>query len=104
MAGTRSAAGVTNNSITALLARFDMGNREIEARLIPQIRKRRLTEQCTPLDWANYTLQSTVLLNEAYIRFVQKPWIPRYGRAPFFAVATRHKAGTRLERKLSGRP
>jgi hypothetical protein len=34
MASTRSGAGGTDNSITALLAQLSEGNREVEARLV----------------------------------------------------------------------
>jgi hypothetical protein len=37
MAGTRSAAGVADDSTIGLLAQLSEGNREIEPRLIPQI-------------------------------------------------------------------
>jgi RNA polymerase sigma-70 factor, ECF subfamily len=91
MAGTRSAAGVTDNSITALLAQLREGNREVEERLTPQIYKelRRLAGHYMRLERVNHTLQPTALVNEAYIRLVQQPPIPWQGRVHFFAVAAR---------------
>jgi RNA polymerase sigma-70 factor (ECF subfamily) len=90
MAGTRSAAGGTDNSITALLAQLSEGNREVEERLAPQIYKelRRLAAHYMRLERVNHTLQPTALVNEAYIRLVQQPPIPWQGRVHFFAVAS----------------
>jgi RNA polymerase sigma factor (TIGR02999 family) len=90
MAGTRLAAGVTDNTITALLAQLSEGNREVEARLIPQIYKelRRLAAHYMRLERVNHTLQPTALVNEAYIRLVQQPPIAWQGRVHFFAVAS----------------
>jgi RNA polymerase sigma-70 factor, ECF subfamily len=85
MAGTRLAAGVTDNSITALLGQLSEGNREVEARLIPQIHKelRRLAAHYMRLERVNHTLQPTALVNEAYIRLVHQPPTSWQGRVHF---------------------
>jgi RNA polymerase sigma-70 factor, ECF subfamily len=90
MAGMRSPAGVTDNSITALLAQLSEGNREVEAHLIPQIHKelRQLAAHYMRLERVNHTLQPTALVNEAYIWLVQQPPISWQGRVHFFAVAS----------------
>ena len=90
MASTRSAAGRLDNSITALLTQLSEGNREVEARLIPQIYEelRRLAGHYMRLERVNHTLQPTALVHEAYARLVQQPQIPWQSRAHFFAVAS----------------
>jgi RNA polymerase sigma factor (TIGR02999 family) len=90
MAGTRSAAGVADNSITALLTQLSEGNREIEARLIPLLYKelRRLAAHYMRMERVNHTLQPTALVNEAYIRLVKQQPVTWQSRAHFFAVAS----------------
>jgi hypothetical protein len=64
MAGARSTTGVTDNSITALLAQLSEGKREAEARLIPRIYKelRRRAAHYMRLERVDHTLQPTVAL------------------------------------------
>jgi RNA polymerase sigma-70 factor, ECF subfamily len=90
MAGTRSAGGVPDNSITALLAQLSEGNREIETRLIPQIyaELRRLAGHYMRLERVNHTLQPTALVNEAYLRLINQQPITWQSRAHFFAIAS----------------
>jgi len=80
----------SDNSITALLAELSAGNREVEARLIPQVygELRRLAAYYMRSERGNHTLQPTALVNEAYTRLVQQPQIPWQSRAHFFATAS----------------
>jgi RNA polymerase sigma factor (TIGR02999 family) len=80
----------SDNSITALLAELSAGNREVEARLIPQVygELRRLAAHYMRSERGNHTLQPTALVNEAYTRLVQQPQIPWQSRAHFFATAS----------------
>jgi hypothetical protein len=82
MTGARLAAGVRDNSITALLAQLSEGNREVEACLIPPICEElhRLAGHYPRLEGVNYTLQPKAHVDEAYIRLVQQSSIPRRGR------------------------
>ena len=82
--------GGSDNSITALLVQLSAGNREVEARLIPQIygELRRLAAHYMRFERGNHTLQPTALVNEAYTRLVQQPQVPWQSRAHFFATAS----------------
>ncbi len=82
--------GGSDNSITALLAELSAGNRDVEARLIPQVygELRRLASHYMRFERGNHTLQPTALVNEAYTRLVQQPQIPWQSRAHFFATAS----------------
>src|SRR5271170_1666946 len=89
MASTRSMAGGPDNSITALLTQLSEGNREVEARLIPQIydELRRVAGRYMRFERVNHTLQPTALVNEAYARLIQEPHLHWKSRAHFFATA-----------------
>lgn len=78
-----------DNSITALLTQLSDGNREVEARLIPQIydELRRVAGRYMRFERPNHTLQPTALVNEAYVRLVQEPNLHWKDRAHFFATA-----------------
>lgn len=90
MATLRAAAGESPSSITALLLQLSEGNREAEARLIPQVydELRRLAGRYMRMERANHTLQPTALVHEAYARLVQQPQVPWQNRAHFFSVAS----------------
>ena len=78
-----------DDSISALLAQLSSGNRNAEARLIPQVygELRRVAVRYMQRERGNHTLQPTALVNEAYVRLVQQPDVAWQGRAHFFAVA-----------------
>ncbi len=80
----------SDNSITALLVKLSAGNREVEARLIPQVYEelRRMAAHYMRSERGNHTLQPTALVNEAYARLVQQPQVPWQSRAHFFATAS----------------
>ena len=80
----------SENSLTALLAQLSAGNREVEARLIPQVYVElcRLAGYLMRAERGNHTLQPTALVNEAYVRLVEQSQIPWQSRAHFFAAAS----------------
>jgi RNA polymerase sigma factor (TIGR02999 family) len=88
-----------SNSITALLGGFARGDREAEARLTPLIYNelRRVASSYMRRERGNHTLQTTALVNEAWLRLAHQPagesaarpdanW---NDRVHFFAVASR---------------
>ncbi len=77
------------NSITLLLSQLSRGNREAEARLIPQVYQelRRLAGHYMRRERVNHTLQPTALVHEAYAHLVHQPKTPWQDRAHFFATA-----------------
>lgn len=90
MAAARSPSRDADHSITALLTQLSEGNREVEARLIPQIYEelRRVAGRYMRFERANHTLQPTALVNEAYVRLIQDPHLHWKDRAHFFATAS----------------
>jgi len=80
----------SDNSITAMLGQLSAGNREVEARLIPEIYEelRRLARGYMWQERGNHTLQPTALVHEAYAKLVQQEPVPWQSRAHFFAAAS----------------
>jgi len=80
----------SDNSITAMLGQLTAGNREVEARLIPEIYEelRRLARNFMWQERGNHTLQPTALVHEAYAKLVQQEQVPWQSRAHFFAAAS----------------
>jgi RNA polymerase sigma-70 factor, ECF subfamily len=81
----------SDNSITALLSELNRGNRDVEEFLIPKIydELRRVAARRMRSERVGNTLQTTALVNEAYLRLVDMPAIPWQNRAHFFAIASR---------------
>jgi RNA polymerase sigma-70 factor (ECF subfamily) len=80
-----------SGEITELLARFRLGDREAESRLLPLVygELRRLASACLGRERADHTLSPTALVHEAFLRLtegVQPDW---QDRSHFFAVAGR---------------
>jgi len=80
----------SENSITAMLGQLTAGNRDVEARLIPEIYEelRRLARNYMWQERGNHTLQPTALVHEAYAKLVQQEQVPWQSRAHFFAAAS----------------
>jgi RNA polymerase sigma factor (TIGR02999 family) len=76
-------------SISALLEELNHGNRGAESRLMgmvyPELRK--LAAVYMARERPNHTLQPTALVNEAYLRLIDRPDISWKNRSHFFAVA-----------------
>jgi len=79
------------NQVTALLARYQEGDREAEAELIPLVytELRRVASLCLHRERGDHTLQPTALVHEVFLRLTQNNQPPWQDRAHFFAVAAR---------------
>jgi RNA polymerase sigma factor (TIGR02999 family) len=75
--------------ITALLARLKDGNKEAEAELIPLVYKElhRLARHYMRGERPGHTLQTSALVNEAYLRLIGEHGIDWKNRAHFFGVS-----------------
>lgn len=75
--------------ITQLLLKWRAGDTTALERLIPLVYNelRRLARQCMRKERAGHTLQTTALVNEAYLRLVKSSRVDWQDRAHFFAVA-----------------
>lgn len=77
--------------VTVLLKQWSQGDREALDRLMEKVYPeiRRIAGRYLQRERYDHTLQSTALVNEAYMRMVQSPGTDWDGRAHFFAVAAR---------------
>ena len=80
---------VSDTSVTALLTQLSAGNRDAEARLIPQVydELRRLAAGYMRRERLDHTLQPTALVHEAYSQMVDHPNQHWHNRAHFLATA-----------------
>ena len=78
----------SSQPITALLARLREGNKEAEAQLIPLVYNElhRLARYYMRGERTGHTLQTSALVNEAYLRLVGEHGIDWKNRAHFFGV------------------
>jgi RNA polymerase sigma factor (TIGR02999 family) len=79
------------HQVTELLAAWSQGDREALDKLMPLIydELRRLARQHMRRERAGHTLQTTALVNEAYMRLVDQRRAQWQNRAQFFGVAAR---------------
>lgn len=77
-----------DSPITSLLARLKDGNKEAEAELVPLVYKElhRLARRYMRGERPGHTLQTSALVNEAYIRLIGEHGIDWKNRAHFFGV------------------
>lgn len=75
--------------VTELLVRWRDGDRQALDSLMPLVYKelRRIAQHYLNAERAGHTLQSTALVNEAYVRMVEQNLPQWQNRAHFFAVA-----------------
>lgn len=75
--------------ITQLLLQWREGDESALERLMPLVYEelRRLARQCMRRERAGHTLQTTALVNEAYMRLVNSSRVEWHDRAHFFAIA-----------------
>ena len=75
--------------ITQLLLRWRAGDGSALELLMPLVydELRRLARQCMRRERAGQTLQTTALVNEAYLRLVNSSRVDWHDRAHFFAIA-----------------
>jgi RNA polymerase sigma factor (TIGR02999 family) len=79
------------NEITQLLKDWSGGDPTALDRLIPLVydELHRLAHQYMRLEKAGHLLQTSALINEAYLRMVDQPQIPWENRSHFFGIAAR---------------
>ena len=79
------------DEITLLLRQWTVGDRGALDRLIPKVEHelRRLAGRLMRSESEEHTLQTTALVNEAYLRLVRQDRAEWQNRAHFFAVAAR---------------
>ncbi len=77
--------------VTELLLRWRAGERECLNRLIPQVEGelRRIAQRYMRTEKLGHTLQTTALVNEAYLKLVDQSQVDWQNRAQFLAVAAR---------------
>lgn len=77
-------------NITELLRQWRRGDQSALEQLMPLVYEelRRLARQCMRGERAGVTLQTTALVNEAYLRLVNSSRVQWQDRAHFFAIAS----------------
>jgi RNA polymerase sigma factor (TIGR02999 family) len=75
--------------ITQLLAEWNAGNAEALEKLIPLVERelRRIARRYIRRENQNHTLQTTALINEAYLKLIRQSETEWQNRAHFFAIA-----------------
>jgi RNA polymerase sigma factor (TIGR02999 family) len=75
--------------VTHLLHQWGSGNRDCLDQLVPIVdaELRRIAKRCLRLERRGHTLQTTALINEAYLRLVTGTEIRAEHRAQFFSLA-----------------
>jgi RNA polymerase sigma factor (TIGR02999 family) len=79
------------HQVTQLLQEWSEGDENALARLMPLVHDElhRLAHQHMRRESAGHVLQTSALINEAYLRLVDQPQIRWQGRAHFFGIAAR---------------
>ncbi|HMV50478.1 MAG TPA: ECF-type sigma factor, partial [Blastocatellia bacterium] len=82
---------LTSQEVTALLLAWNGGDQQALDRLIPIVHAElhRLAHRCLRREAPGHGLQTTVLVNEAYLRLVDAGQVQWQNRAHFFAVSAR---------------
>ena len=77
--------------VTELLARWRAGDRECLDRLVPLVEGelRRMAHRCMRKERQGHTLQTTALVNEAYLTLVDQAQADGEDRAQFLGIAAR---------------
>ena len=81
----------THEPVTQLLLRWRAGDRECLDQLLPLVdaELRRIARHYMLMERSGHTLQTTALVNEAYIRLVDQAQVDWQNRAQFLAIAAR---------------
>ena len=81
----------TRREVTELLAAWNEGDKEALDRLIPFVTQelRRLARAQMRREAANHTLQTSALINEAYLKLVEQKNVKWESRSHFFAIAAK---------------
>jgi RNA polymerase sigma factor (TIGR02999 family) len=98
--------------VTRLLLQWAAGDRSCLDQLVPAVdaELRRIARRHMRLERSGHTLQTTALINEAYLRLVNETEVRAEHRAQFFALAAQtmrhvlvdHARGTRREKRGGG--
>src|SRR5947208_9182067 len=77
------------NEVTALLIDWSNGDKAAYDKLVPLVHAelRRLAHRYMSRERPGHTLQTTALVNEAYVRLVNRKDVHWQNRAHFFAIA-----------------
>jgi RNA polymerase sigma-70 factor, ECF subfamily len=75
--------------VTALLSQLTQGNQEARDKLIPLVydELKRLARSYMRRERSDHTLQTTALVNEAYLKLVRQQVVNWQGRSQFFGIA-----------------
>jgi len=78
-------------TVTELLLRWRAGDRECLHRLLPRVEgeMRRIAHRYMRMERQGHTLQTTALVNEAYLKLVDQAQVDWQNRAHFLGVAAR---------------
>ena len=87
--GRGSVAGTQSQGITELLLAWSQGEQAALDKLVPRVHAelRRLAHRYMARERTGHTLQTTALVNEAYLRLINVEQVRWQNRAHFFAVS-----------------
>jgi RNA polymerase sigma factor (TIGR02999 family) len=82
---------MSSENVTQLLARWQEGDQDALASLIPLVYEelRQIARRQLSRERPEHTLQCTALVHEAYVRLVKQEQVPAKNRAHFIAIASR---------------
>jgi RNA polymerase sigma factor (TIGR02999 family) len=82
---------MSTHSVTELLLNWSRGDQECLAQLVPLVQDElhRIASRHMRRERPGHTLQTTALVNEAYVRLVRQPRVTWQDRAHFFGIAAR---------------
>src|SRR5947209_10902165 len=82
---------ITQSHISQLLVDWSNGDKDALDKLIPLVDKelRRLAHHYMQRESPGHTLQTTALINEAYVRLINSEQMEWRGRAHFLGIAAR---------------
>ncbi len=82
---------IRHELVTDLLLRWRAGDRQCLDQLVPLLEDelRRIARVCMRKERSGHTLQTTALVNEAYMRLVQQRQVDCQSRAQFLGIAAR---------------
>lgn len=81
----------TQEQVTELLLRWRAGDRACLDKLVPLVNDelRRIAHSCMLKEHRDHTLQTTALVNEAYLKLVRQGQVDCQSRAQFLGIAAR---------------
>jgi RNA polymerase sigma-70 factor, ECF subfamily len=90
MTNTPEQNPIASENLTSLFGRYSAGDESAAAQLMPQIYEelRRVARNQFRHERSDHTLQSTALVNEAFLRLSDQGGVPWNNRAHFFRLAS----------------